>query len=587
MSETEENLNIQLIQEILNENPNNVKQLLEEGADVWYKDDKGKSPLHFACDNGNKEIVSLLIQHGHPWNVIDNDNVTAGEYSKRNGHEEVYNMLVEEGCRAELILGMIDRKEKVNNSSNPSNIEYLSKPLRYSEDGFGLGIIDTEIQKYKPLHHTIVEAHPDVYKFMIEQGWDKKPGVKIIFGRWQDVLDELLLTLSVDGEMGYDGIFFDTFGEYYDDLHDFHEELPNLLKSDGVYSFFNGLGATNPFFHDVYCRIAELHLADVGLCTQFVEMAVNLSDVESKEIWKDVKSKYWTLNTYHLPIYEVNWNDVESIYSWIKPLKHSDETFTPKVLEVGVEFAKDLKTSRQKTETTTLSPVLANGPGTGKNDKELLDVIKNRMYTVNVTFGNSTVASPEDEKCSHKISHALGVVLKDVNSDRNFDNYIKFIVLSINELNLLHKCGKESDPQGNPARQIVHSAGSLGCSSGDILYLPILSGTIQGPLEEVFRESTYIYFHLPLCLLQDEEVWNISKVLLTPNSHYQTISIITRPLIAAGNHLDLFYNDLSNKVKRKTNKVDFVHCITNVKGLILDLYPFGQLANIITPAIAY
>ncbi|CAJ0904432.1 6181_t:CDS:2 [Entrophospora sp. SA101] len=559
MSETEENLNIQLIQEILNENPNNVKQLLEEGAD-------GKSPLHFACDNGNKEIVSLLIQHGHPWNVIDNDNVTAGEYSKRNGHEEVYNMLVEEGCRAELILGMIDRKEKVNNSSNPSNIEYLSKPLRYSEDGkenlnilnigFGLGIIDTEIQKYKPLHHTIVEAHPDVYKFMIEQGWDKKPGVKIIFGRWQDVLDELLLTLSGDGEMGYDGIFFDTFGEYYDDLHDFHEELPNLLKSDGVYSFFNGLGATNPFFHDVYCRIAELHLADVGLCTQFVEMAVNLSDVESKEIWKDVKSKYWTLNTYHLPIYEVNWNDVESIYSWIKPLKHSDEIFTPKWISYGAKFPLQGRDETMRTlfEGTGKSRFLQELPNLLYNeteyytdDKELLDMIKNRMYTINVTFGNSTVASPEDEKCSHKISHAPGVVLKGVNSDRNFDNYIKFIVLAIDELNLLHKCGKESDPQGNPVRQIVHSAGSLGCSSGDIFYLPILSGTIQGPLEKVFRESTYIYFHLPFCLLQDEEMW----------------------------------------IKRKTNKVDFAHCITNVKELLLDLYPFRQLANITTPAIAY
>ncbi|CAJ0648291.1 11920_t:CDS:2, partial [Entrophospora sp. SA101] len=105
---------------------------------------------------------------------------------------------------------------------------------------------------------------------------------------------------------------------------------------------------------------------------------------------------------------EVNWNDVESIYSWIKPLKHSDEIFTPKK-------SKDLKTSRQNTETTTLSHILANGPGTGKSrflqelpnllyneteyytdDKELLDMIKNRMYTINVTFGNSTVASPED-----------------------------------------------------------------------------------------------------------------------------------------------------------------------------------------------
>ncbi len=33
--------------------------------------------------------------------------------------------------------------------------------------------------------------------------------MRIVFGRWQDVLPQLGT---------YDGIFFDTFGEYYDDL---------------------------------------------------------------------------------------------------------------------------------------------------------------------------------------------------------------------------------------------------------------------------------------------------------------------------------------------------------------------------------
>jgi hypothetical protein len=33
-------------------------------------------------------------------------------------------------------------------------------------------------------------------------GWDQKPGVRIVFGRWQDVLPQLGT---------YDGIFFDTY----------------------------------------------------------------------------------------------------------------------------------------------------------------------------------------------------------------------------------------------------------------------------------------------------------------------------------------------------------------------------------------
>lgn len=49
----------------------------------------------------------------------------------------------------------------------------------------------------------------DVHARMLAEGWDKKPGVRIVFGRWQDVQDQL-------GQ--YDGIFFDTFSEFYDDL---------------------------------------------------------------------------------------------------------------------------------------------------------------------------------------------------------------------------------------------------------------------------------------------------------------------------------------------------------------------------------
>ncbi len=56
--------------------------------------------------------------------------------------------------------------------------------------GFGLGIIDAAIQRHAPRSHTIIEAHPDVYQHMLSQGWDKKPGVRVVFGRWQDVIGE-------------------------------------------------------------------------------------------------------------------------------------------------------------------------------------------------------------------------------------------------------------------------------------------------------------------------------------------------------------------------------------------------------------
>lgn len=57
--------------------------------------------------------------------------------------------------------------------------------------GFGMGLVDTAIQQYAPAMHTIVEAHPEVYERMLRTGWGEKDNVKIIFGRWQDVLSQL------------------------------------------------------------------------------------------------------------------------------------------------------------------------------------------------------------------------------------------------------------------------------------------------------------------------------------------------------------------------------------------------------------
>lgn len=37
--------------------------------------------------------------------------------------------------------------------------------------------------------------------------------------------------------------------------------LPQLLKPEGLYSFFNGLAADNAFFHSVCCRVVTAELA--------------------------------------------------------------------------------------------------------------------------------------------------------------------------------------------------------------------------------------------------------------------------------------------------------------------------------------
>ena len=108
-----------------------------------------------------------------------------------------------------------------------------------------------------------------------------------------------------ENELQLDGIFFDTFGEDYKALAEWHEHVGNLLSSTSssmetasVYSFFNGLGGRNPFFNEVYSRIVEVELGDCGLGTEWREMSVNIPESE----WANVKHRYFLLQTYRFPI---------------------------------------------------------------------------------------------------------------------------------------------------------------------------------------------------------------------------------------------------------------------------------------------
>uniref|UniRef100_A0A2P2J8T2 Protein arginine N-methyltransferase 2 n=1 Tax=Rhizophora mucronata TaxID=61149 RepID=A0A2P2J8T2_RHIMU len=301
-----------------------VKDLISSGAEVSYFDSDGLSPLMHAAKLGHAAVVTVLLEAGAPWNALSPSNLSAGDFAMEAGHQEAYEILLNAGIQSELILGTIARKANENGICNG---DYLEDRVTFSEDmlmdssskaimmawekplmeahakavcsggghilniGFGMGLVDTAIQQYAPATHTIVEAHPEVYSRMLRDGWGEKENVKIIFGRWQDVLSQLET---------YDGIFFDTYGEYYEDLREFHQHLHVLLKPGGIYSFFNGLCGGNAFFHVVYCNLVSLELQNLGYSTQLIPLPVK--DCLGEEIWEGVRHKYWQLDTYYLPV---------------------------------------------------------------------------------------------------------------------------------------------------------------------------------------------------------------------------------------------------------------------------------------------
>ena len=123
--------------------------------------------------------------------------------------------------------------------------------------GFGMGIIDSFIQAHPINSLTIIEAHPDVYNKMIEDGWDKIPNVKIIFSKWQDVIEDL---------PKYDGIYFDTWEDFGFETT-FLQNLKYILKPNGIFSFWYGYSDTtiNPKIINLFYENFEINSVSIKL----------------------------------------------------------------------------------------------------------------------------------------------------------------------------------------------------------------------------------------------------------------------------------------------------------------------------------
>ncbi|GAW05193.1 arginine methyl transferase [Lentinula edodes] len=307
-----------------------IKLIVQEGAPLWYQtESEGMSALHAAAYMQNTELVQYLIDEGAIWNSVDNLKYTAADVALSFNNETIYTIIRNAGIRAEMLLTLLSSRSEIEEPSSlmirsedetaaASTNAFLKSRLNFIKDkngqeicvvkvgdeeigvmmgweqgimqetvknlcedhpssdnlkvlniGFGLGIIDTLFQALptRPITHYIVEPHPDVLQYMKRLGWYQKPGVKILERKWQDSIQDLLEV------GGFDVVYTDTFSEDYNALRGFFEHLPDLLAGpESRFSFFNGLGATNALFYDVYTHLAELHLADVGIDDRFFQL---------------------------------------------------------------------------------------------------------------------------------------------------------------------------------------------------------------------------------------------------------------------------------------------------------------------------
>ncbi|KIW24473.1 uncharacterized protein PV07_10184 [Cladophialophora immunda] len=334
----------------------------------------GFSPLHAAISacatqvNGdstpsshNEEsgtrFLKFLLENGAIWNQLDKNDETPGCIAYRLSLHELYQIMVDAGVRAEMVLNRLEGYERLHDDEDGEDIDgpedsqrqdiseantsqehvtssvYLSSALSLGDNslldeqqngvmmaweseimlqsanallsepglkilniGFGMGIIDTHIQNHanKPASHHIVEAHPDVLSSMERNGWMDKLNVVVHRGKWQHILPQLIAENET-----FDAIYFDTFAEPYSAFRDFFsEQVIGLLNQNGRWSFFNGMGADRQISYDVYQKVVEFDLFESDFDVEWETLELpNLT-----REWEGVRRKYWNIDRYRLPI---------------------------------------------------------------------------------------------------------------------------------------------------------------------------------------------------------------------------------------------------------------------------------------------
>lgn len=274
-----------------------------ENGGIEFIDDMGEvSEGDIAANDVTEENVNepLTNDHNGPVNIVSQSADPAGDqqtYLKSKLHYDEDSLLTDQ--KDGVMMSWETELMQLGCNSIFSTAEDLPVVLNI---GFGMGIIDTMIQAKKPHKHYICEAHPDVLAKMRADGWYEKPNVVVLEGRWQEKLSDILSA----GGVYFDGMYYDTFSEHYEDMLELFDFVVGLLKPTGTFSFFNGLGADRKVVYDVYKTLVPLDLGDYGLQCQFTEVSVPEKTLTNKQdgtsVWEQVKRSYWSCPVYYHPV---------------------------------------------------------------------------------------------------------------------------------------------------------------------------------------------------------------------------------------------------------------------------------------------
>ena len=88
-----------LIKASINVDISRVRSLIESGANLNTRDERGQTALIKASIYGHKDITRMLIEAGADVNIIDTHGQTAFQYASNNGNRQIARMLRKAGAK--------------------------------------------------------------------------------------------------------------------------------------------------------------------------------------------------------------------------------------------------------------------------------------------------------------------------------------------------------------------------------------------------------------------------------------------------------------------------------------------------------
>jgi len=98
-----------------NGNENIVKYLVDHGAYINKQNEYGETSLHYACRNGNENIVKYLVEHGADINKQNSFHETPLHIACMSGSENIVEYLIEKGVEVDKMI--VIRKGKYWNDN--------------------------------------------------------------------------------------------------------------------------------------------------------------------------------------------------------------------------------------------------------------------------------------------------------------------------------------------------------------------------------------------------------------------------------------------------------------------------------------